>query len=160
MRTARLLCAALGLATMGCYSYQPIGLAELRRDMQLRARLSASLTEEVREFLPAEDRLIEGAFIENASDHLLLLVPVTHATRRGRVETLNQRLRLPHDGVLEIELRELDRVKTGTMSAAAAVLVGLVLYQTLQKGSSGNNPGGPGGPEDSIIPFRITIGWD
>ena len=111
------------------------------------------------EIIPVEDRLIEGMVLENDTQRLLLMVPVANAVRRGRLETLSQRLGIPHDGLVEVELRQLDRWKTGTLTAAGVFVFGYVLFETLLGGSSGNTPGGgTGGPQDSWIPFHIHIG--
>jgi hypothetical protein len=129
--------------------------------MKVRARLSASQVEELTEVLPTEDRLVEGTVVQNGSQELVLLVPVTTANYRGRTETLSQRVGLPWSGVLETELKELDRWKTGILSGVGALAVSLVLYETLGEGSSGELPGGGPGPKESRIPiriFRIPVG--
>ena len=159
MTRTQMICLGICLFPSGCYTFQPVGIADLQPEMQVRARLSATQAEEVAELLPGDDRLIEGTVLENDLQRLLLLVPVANANRRGRFETLNQRLGLPHDGLLEVELRTLDRWRTGSLTAAGAFVIGYVLYKTLSGGSSGNTPGGGGGgPQDSWIPFGIPFG--
>ena len=159
MTRAHLVCLGLCVFTGGCYTFEPVGIVDLQPEMQVRARLSAVQAADVADLIPAEDRLIEGTVIDNDLQRLLLLVPVANANRRGRFETLNQRLELPHDGLLEVELRKLDRWRTGALTAAGAFVIGYVLYKTLGGGSSGNTPGGGGGgPQDSWIPFGIPIG--
>jgi hypothetical protein len=159
MTRTHLVCLGFCLFAGGCYTFEPVGIGDLQPEMQVRARLSAIQAGEVSDLIPGDDRLIEGEVIENDPQRLLLLVPVANANRRGRFETLNQRLELPHDGLLEVELRKLDRWKTGGLTAAGAFVIGYVLYRTLTGGSSGNTPGGSGGgPQDSWIPFGIPFG--
>ncbi len=163
MRGSRLAFVALLVCSAGCYSFEPMEIGELQPQMQIRARLTRSqaedLTEDLTEVLPGEDRLIEGTVVEADDDRLLLLVPVARANRGGRIESLNQRLGIPHAGLLEVELKELHRAKTGALSAAGALAIGYLLWKSLLGGSSGDTPGGgPPGPEDSLIPFRIPIG--
>jgi len=156
----RTLAFALSLSAVGCYTFEPVALEELRPEMQVRARLTPAQAAEISDLLPDQDRLVEGTVLEGGMDQLLLLVPVATANRRGRLETLNQRLGIPHSGLVEVELKELDRWKTGVLGAAGAVVVGFVIYKSLSGGSSGNTPGGGGGgPQDALIPIRIPVGW-
>ncbi len=158
MRLTHSLLAVWWTTLAGCYSYQAIDLEEVRADMQVRARVTPAQAEELAPVLPGEDRLIEGTVIDNGSYELQLLVPVTSATHRGRTETLSQRLSIPYAGIAEVELRELDRWKTGVVGTVGALVVGFVLYETLSKGSSGETPGGGGpGPEDARIPVRMPV---
>ncbi len=146
------------LCSAGCYSFQPLEIADLEPDMEVRARLSRTHAEELRELFPLNGSLIQGTVLEADETRLLLLAPVGNATRRGEVQTLNQRLEIAQQDLLEIELRTLDRWKTGALSAAGAFALGYILIETLSGGGSGNTPGGgTGGPQDSWIPFPIPI---
>jgi len=156
----RTLALALILCALGCYTFEPVALEELAPDMQVRARLTPAQAAEISEVLPDQDRLVEGTVLEGGTDQLLLLVPVATANRRGRVETLSQRLGIPRSGLVEVELKQLDRWKTGVLGAAGAFAVGFVIYKSLTGGSSGSTPGGGGGgPQDTWIPIRIPVGW-
>lgn len=148
----------LCLAAGGCYSYRPIDVSDVRSEMEVRARLSTSQAEELSEALPLEDRLLEGTVVDNSSMELTLLVPVAHTSRSGRVETLSQRLGIPWSGILEVELKQLDRWRTGILSATGALFVGFVLYKTLGEGSSSETPGGGPGPQEALIPIRPPVG--
>ena len=95
--------------------------------------------------LPAGDRVIEGRVLERESDGVLLLVPVASALRGARVETINQRLSIRNTGFVEVEVRELDRVRTGLALGAGAVVVGVVVARMLDEAvNPGSQPGGPG----------------
>jgi hypothetical protein len=150
----------VSLLALGCYTYHPVGQADLRPEMPVRAHLSPSQAAELAEYLPSEaDRLIEGTVVENGRDELMLLVPVTTANVRGVREKLNQRLGIPFDGIVEIEHKELDRGKTAVISVGGVILTGLFLFETLGPGFGGGNSGSEGPrPEDSIILIRIPIG--
>ena len=71
MRRNHLVRLGLCVCVAGCYTFEPIGLAELRPEMQVRARLSPSQAREVAEIIPVEDRLIEGMVLENDTQRLL-----------------------------------------------------------------------------------------
>ena len=160
MRFSRSVCIGLGLATMGCYTFRPVELEELEPGMEIRARISASQAAQLSEYLPTEeDRIIEGTVLSASPEQLVLQVPVTTRNVPGQMETLGQRLQIPSEGIFEVEQRELDRPKTGLLTAGVALLTGYVLYATLEGGSSGSTPSdGPPGPQDSILLLRIPIG--
>ena len=160
MRFPRSVCIGLGLATMGCHTFRPVSLEELDPGMEIRARISASQAAELSEYLPTQDdRLIEGTVLSASPGQLFLQVPVTTRNVPGQMETLGQRLEIPSEGIFEVEQKELDRSKTGLLTAGVALLTGYVLYATLEGGSSGSTPGdGPPGPQDSILLLRIPIG--
>jgi hypothetical protein len=150
----------LSLCAFGCYTFEPMALEEIRPQMEVRARLTPDQAAEFSDLFPGQDRLLEGTVLEGDRNQLLLLVPVATANRRGRLETLNQRLGIPHSGLVEVELKQIDRWRTGALSAAGAAVLGLIVYNSLSGGSSGTTPGGGGGgPQDSWIPIRIPVGW-
>ena len=156
----RTLAFLLSLSAVGCYSFEPVGLEELKPEMHVRARLTPVQAAEISDLLPGQGRLIEGTVLESDTARLLLLVPVATANRRGSLETLNQRLGVPRSGLVEVEFRQLDRWKTGVLGAVGAAAVGLIVYKSLSGGSSGNTSGGGGGgPQDTWIPIRIPVGW-
>lgn len=133
------------LMTTACYTYHPVAVESLRVQSDVRARLTPGQLEELREMLPAGDRVIEGRVLERESDGVLLLVPVVSALRGARVETINQRLSIRNTGFVEVEVRELDRVRTGLALGAGAVVVGVVVARMLDEAvNPGSQPGGPG----------------
>ena len=158
MRRSHLACVALILCSTGCHSYQPLQLEELQPQMQVRARLTSAQAQELTDYMRGEERLIQATVLEAREESLLLLVPVARVNRGSGIETLSQRLNVPHAGLLEIELKEVDRLKSAALSAAGAALIGVILFRSLRGGSSGETGGGPGGPDDTLIPFRIPIG--
>ena len=76
----------------------------------------------------------------------------------GRI--LNQVVTVEDVDLREIEIKSLDKVKTGALAGAVAVIVGFVIAQQLQDGS-GSSGGGPiGPPEQRVAPvplFRIPV---
>lgn len=156
----RHLALGLCLVTLGCHTFQPVGIAELDPGMEVRARVSASQAEELTAYLPTErDRLIEGTVLDTSPGELFLAVPVTVRNVPGQRETLRQRIVIPTDEILEVELRNFDRQRTGVLSAVGALIVGYILYESLKGGSSGGTPGDGGpGTQDALIPLRIPFG--
>jgi len=103
---------------MGCHTFHPVGLEELDPGMEVRARISAFQAAELSQYLPTEeDGLIEGTVLSASAEQLFLLVPVTTRNIPGQMETLGQRLEIPSEGIFEVEEKELDRSKTGLLTA-------------------------------------------
>lgn len=91
------------MALSGCYSYQPIEVADITPEMDIRARVSGAQSDQLADVLNSDDRMVEGTVIENGSDEILLEVSTGTAERRGRVATLNQRVRIPTTEVVAVD---------------------------------------------------------
>src|SRR5690606_25218383 len=102
-------------ALPACYSYAPSDSATLRPGTELRARLSAVEAERLASVLPGVDRLVEGRVLEANGEGFLLLVPVAQRQTGGSLQTLHQRLWLGRDQVIEVELKRVDRLRTGLL---------------------------------------------
>ncbi len=159
MKLGRGLLAGVLVMAAGCYTYAPIEMNQVTPEMEVRARLTPPQAESLGEAVPIEDRLLQGEVLEADQAGLTLLVPVVSAIQRGRAESLGQRLRLPTDGIIELELRKLDRTRTSVLTIAGAVITGFVLYKSLQGGGGGAPPGPGGSTSDALIPIRIPVGW-
>ena len=75
-------------------------------------------------------------------------------------QTISQRVIIPREGFLEMELKELDRGRTIGILALAGVAVGTFLIQQLSKDSGGGGLPGGGGPVEGRIGgpiFQIPI---
>ena len=157
VRAAALPLLALGLALAGCYRYVPAGGTPLTAGRDVRVRINEAESNRFATVLPDGTRLVEGKVIQNSADELLLEVPMSSNALGSRIETLSQRLDFSRSGIVEIELRELDRTKT-TIVIAGAGGIGLFL---LGKGLSGafrggdDNDGMPG--EEIVVPVFLRI---
>lgn len=145
-------CTALLFALPACYSYVPVELDALNPGAELRARLSAVEAERLSEMLPVVDRVLEGRVLEGDGEAVLLLVPVATRQTGGGLQTLNQRLRLGRDQVVEVELKRLDRWRTGLLVTTGAVVVGVLAARILEGGRSGTRDPGTGDPPESVVP--------
>ncbi len=148
------------LATTACHSYRPAALADLMEGDRVRARLTPAQHEELRDVLLEGDRLVEGAVIEPGADTVMLEVPVVTLTEGIRMQSYSQRLRLSPAGIVEVELRTLDRGRTWGLAAAVAAVGGGILWYEFGRRSrrGGANPPPPitEGPPGLVI--RIPLG--
>ncbi|MDH5589235.1 MAG: hypothetical protein OEZ65_05775 [Gemmatimonadota bacterium] len=144
------LCSVVTMS--GCYTYVPGEVGEISPPEEVRLRLAPVEAARVSDFLANDTRAIEGRVVESAADSVLLLVPVHSELRGNRVTTLNQRVQVARSGVIDVELKQLDRGKTYLTAAAAA---GLLAYITVDRlfGPGGSNPNQPGVPPgEAVVP--------
>ncbi len=160
MKICRIFSVLLSLAAVGCYTYQPIALDEIRPSMDVRARLSAERAEAIAQAHPIAGREIDGAVLESNSEELVILVPLRQATAVRAEQSIATPLGIPNQDLLEVELKKLDWTKTGAIVAGGVALVALMISTDIGGGGGGgDDPGDPPDPQDAIIPFRISIPW-
>ena len=145
----------------GCYSHRPVTLDEVTAGDDIRVRVTAREMDRLEAEVPLPDRVFRGTVV-GAESGLLLQVPVP-GSEAGPTSAgpLFNRIRVAPDGLVEVEVRELDRVRTfGLVAAAAAVAtaVGIAAFE------SPDDPEGEGDkPNDNqdLIVFGIpfSFGW-
>lgn len=153
----RLLLTLLPLCA-GCYSYAPIEPAVALPGTSVRARISGAAAEKlVPIFGSANARLMSGKLIENGSTGMILEVPTVVTTGVGTsVETLHQRVSIARTDLIELETRQVDRLRTGALLSGAALIVGSAAYKTLTGNGSGERTPGGTGTDIRIPLLRFT----
>ena len=147
----------LCLSSTGCYAYRPVDFDEVRVGSEIRARLTAGQVDELNGVLPSDSRVIEGRVLEAPGSSYLLLVPVLAEMRGARIDAIHQRLDIPRSGIVELETRELDRVRTGIVVGAGAVVLGFVAWRSLRDPALGDRD--PGGDPNDFVSLRIPFGF-
>lgn len=141
-----------------CYTYQPIEIAELTPELEVRTRVTGAEADRLSDVLGSDDRVIEGTVQELQGDNLLLLVPVVSAIDRGRGGDLNQRVELPRAGLVEVDVKRLDRQRTGILLGTVTAVVGaLVIRQLNQDQGGGDVVDPPPPPEDRVFRLPLTF---
>lgn len=144
-----LLPAALLLA--GCHTFQPASYDRISPGEQVRARVNSAWADSLDAVLQRDGRVVEGTVVEKGERGLMLEVSVQNELRGIQFQTLSQRVAIPEDGFVELELKELDRGRTWGVVALAGVAVGILVAQQLTSDTGGaSNPGG-GGPTEGRI---------
>jgi hypothetical protein len=153
----RTLLAGLPLLT-GCYSYAAIEPAAARPGTGVRARVSAAAGERLAPLLGTETRLLSGTLIEARTDTLIVEVPTAVRTlvAGSSLQPLHQRVSIARGELFELETRQLDRLRTGLVAGAVAVVAGAVVIRAI-RGEPGKDrgPGGDGGNEARIPLVRL-----
>lgn len=158
----RLPLLALAPFVAGCYTFAPARVEDARPDQSVRVRLAPVEAARLADFADPTSRTVEGRMVEATADSVLLLVPSHSEVRGTRVETLFQRVQVGREGVLELELKSLDRPRTYLVSGLVfAGITAFVVNRLAGGGGSEVVPPG-GGPADAVIPaLRIPfgLGW-
>ncbi len=143
----------------GCHSYRPASLAQLHGGERVRTLLTPELHEELDEHLLGGDRLVEGTVVDASADGMLLEVPVVTVAEGIQIESYSQRLRIPADGVADIELRSLDRARSYSLGGVVVAALGGIAWNIIQSGRQGKGDPPPPPVEDRVviisIPFSI-----
>ena len=148
-------CAPALLA--GCYTYAPIQASSLQPGMGVRARITATASEQVAPLLGVSDaRVLTGKVVDNSSGNLIVEVPTMVPARAGAsAQSLYQRISIAPGQLVELESRQFDRTKTTLVVGAAVVIVGSGAYAAMKGGPGLDRP--PGGTStDAKLPlFRL-----
>jgi hypothetical protein len=146
---SRRLAFAVLTATVfgGCYSYRVVPVEQAPVGETVRARVSATEAERLRGVLGRDERVVEGQLL--AQPDSAILVAVRTSLVDASVQT-HQRVALPRHGLLELEVRRLDRWKT---LGVAAVVVGATTAVAVSQFNSAKptENGGKGGSNNSLV---------
>ena len=157
LATAALLGA---LVLPACYTYSPSTVGELTPGAQVRARLTGAQFDELAEHLPGEDRVLEGEIIEAGNDGILLEVPVATSVQGMQVQSYHQRLDIPSSGVADVELRTLNKHRTYSVTGAAILAIGYVIWDQLlsdTRRGGGTEPPPPGEDRRTLIKIPLFV---
>ena len=127
MRVRNVLVMAGLFAAGGCYHYLPSSPQEVATGQAVRLRLTPDEATKYTDLRLTNPRLLEGKVVDRSADGVMLdaTVGVNNAATGARA--LTQRLNVALSGVLDVELKELDRAKTGFLVGGGAVIAGLVI---------------------------------
>jgi hypothetical protein len=117
----------------------------------VRVRLSQDAADRLTDEGVTGTRLLDGVLLQNGGESLLLDTDMTAGASR---RTLRQRLSIPVGGITEIELKQLDRVKTGVAIGVGVAVVGTVIAAQLAGGFGGDEDPGPE-PGELRVPLPI-----
>ena len=141
MRPTRLLVLAATLAASGCFAYLPSSPQEIAPGEGVRLRLSAEEAMRYADLRLANPRVLEGTLVERSGSELMVEASIGASDPSRGSRILLQRVTVPISGILEVEHRRLDRLKTGLLvGGGTALLAGLVIHNAYGSGSEGEKP--------------------
>lgn len=147
----RPLLPLLLLGVSGCFAYTPVSLDTVQPGENVRVRITPEQAQEIDALLMRETRILDGVLLERGPS-FLVEVPVATQLQGGARQSLNQRILLPREGIVEMELKSLDRVRTGLLlGGAGALVIGTVIF-TLTKELGGDTRTDPPAPPELRAP--------
>lgn len=142
-------------AASGCYTFQPADLDELSPGTAVRLRLSPESAEQLQEVRLTEERLMDGSFVERRGDRWVFSTPVVGFDPATGGRALNQVVALEAEGIRDVELKQLDRARTGMVVGAGLAVVSYFIVSQLQDGAGSQSGPEPGLPESPRV--RIPL---
>ena len=166
MRYSRKLSSLLAVLTFagGCYSYHVVPVNEVAPGQDVRVRISAAEAVRLGELIERGDRSLDGRLLENSDSQVVLgISSVTQTTALTAVQDpsgqLFQRIAVPREGLLELEVRTLDKRRTGIMVGLLAAVSATVAYTQFNHQSAINEKGKGGGQVIRIPVGLPLLGW-
>lgn len=142
-------------AASGCYSYSTMSLGDVSVGQDVRARVRSDEADSVATIMGYRSSTIEGRAMSPVdAQGLLLAVPSQAPTQTGEVRQLYQRLLLPRSTILELEQRRLDKVKTGALVAAVALVAGFIAVKSFGGTNVPSSSSSKGGTNAMVVPIR------
>jgi hypothetical protein len=154
----RILPVLLFLFTLGCFEYVPVDLKTVPLGSRVRAHLSTAGRDSLIARTGAHYETLNGTLVQRRGASVLLSVRSVWGTRHTRESgDLYQRIDVPRQDVLRVELKRLDGLKTSALIAGVTGAVGTVALLSMRGEPGGELPLPSGGPEDGIrFPFLFV----
>lgn len=142
---AVVLCALTGSA---CFSYHVVSPDEVSPGQDIRLRLTVEEAAKYQDLRLADPRLLEGQLMSAGGFEILVRASIGTGDPTRGTRVLVQDVSVSRSGILEVELREMDRTKTGLLvGGGGAVIVAAILR-------SGRGSGRRSGPGDEVPEAR------
>jgi hypothetical protein len=148
-------------ASVGCYRYAPVPVADLTPDMPVRLELSAVAVDRIRRGPDSLAKLVDGFSVSGTvsqlrGDSLLLAVPTSYMEANVRLETRLHSLALLRSDLERAQARRLDKTRTTWTGVAIGVLGAVAVAYVLDHSSrsSGSTPKPPDPQEILLLPVR------
>lgn len=156
--TARPIACLLLPLVAGCYVYVPASLEAVPEGARVRVWVRPAAEEQLRATfgLPNSQRL-EGELVSRSGDQVTLFVPsVPLGTAYGN-RPLYQRVPVAAADILRVDLRRLDRFRTGAAVAIAALAALVVAREAFSGAAENLTPPGGEPPPESVRGWTIPL---
>jgi hypothetical protein len=152
MRLTRVMVLA-GLSVSGaCYQYAPYSPQEVVPGQVVRLRLSPEEASKYADLRLRNPRLLDGTVVDRSGSELMLDASMSVGEPGANVRVLTQRVSVPVTGVLDVELKQLDRGRTSFLIGGGAIVLGVIVAKGV-KGSGSDQGPGTENPEARRVPF-------
>lgn len=137
----------------GCYSYRVVPVEQAPVGETVRARVSLTEAVRLREAIGRDDRVVEGQLLEAADTSILVAV----RTPSDATVRTHQRVALPRSGLLELEVRRFDRLKTAGIAAVIVAAVTAVAVSQFNSDKPTTGQGKGGTDASRVLPIGVHL---
>ena len=141
----------------GCYSYTPAEPAAVPAGSHVRLRAAGGASLDGAPAGLDRDRIVRGRLLHSPTvDTLLFSLAIEPESPTTARRGLRSTVAIPTASVSALEIRRLDRTRTGALVGAGAVLAAVVLDAAfdIRNGREGDDD--PGGVDNAVVPlFRF-----
>lgn len=135
----------IGVLAAACHHYTPVDPADVAPGDELRVFMTRDAAAGLAPVVAADARRVDGRLVRWGERRIVLRVPqVAEPAYAAYARRLSQEVRVAAADIVSVEVRELDRLRTGALAAAVAGAVGFALVELL---SGESRPGEPTPPE-------------
>ena len=147
---------AMVMFTGGCYAYTPVRPSDAVMDARVRATVSPVVAAEFASALRGTGSQVLGSLAGRDAQSILLDVPVYSGTQGMSRAPMNNRVRIPLDGLVALESRTLSKGRTAAVVGAlvAGVTAGFVIINGDDESNDKPKTG-----TDNALRIRIPIGF-
>jgi hypothetical protein len=149
----------IALCSTGCYSYARTELSSVPNGSQVRARISTDQAARIEPLLGRTDlRVLDAVLLQSTGDTVLLEVPAASRTiTGGGIQVLHQRVTVSRAGILDLELKKLNRGRTALITVGGGTLLIVAAIDALNIGPGRESPPGGGDGPDFRIPLIFRL---
>lgn len=148
--------AALLLGAPACYRYVPAELTAVPAGEDVRLHLSRAGMEALQPLSADPEPIVSGLAVRRDGERLLLRIPVRARPETFYGEAVGQDVWIPTAGIVQLERREIDRVRTGLLTAASVGAAAAVLFAIMDDAHGGMDIRPPG-DDTQMQGFSIPI---
>jgi hypothetical protein len=148
MRFVHFLALGGAVAASGCFSYVPVDPSEVSPGQEVRLRLTAEEAARYPDLRLRDARLMEGTVVETNDGEVVVEASIGAGDPTRGARVFVQQISVPRSGILEVELREVDKVRTGFLIVGGGAVITAVIIK------SGSGFGGRDGPDGEVIEAR------
>ncbi|HEU5210330.1 MAG TPA: hypothetical protein VFU06_13130 [Longimicrobiales bacterium] len=146
----------------GCYSYSEAAIEDVAPGTPVRLRVTGAEADRLAELRMSDDREVPGTLLRRENGAILLDTPIAAADATSRAGRLTQRVEIPVSQVQDVEVRRLDRLRTGALVGAVAAAAVFIVMEGFGSGNANDdrppieNPEMRRGP---AVQIRVPIGF-
>jgi hypothetical protein len=150
---------ALFMSVSGCFRYVEADPGVVPEGEPVRIHLTREGMADLRELSSEVEPVVTGMVVRREEGRLLLHIPIGRRPEGFYTQDLGQNVVIPLREIVQLEQRRLDRVRTGLLTGASAVVVATVLLTIIDDAYGGPGEAPPDQEQMQGFEFPIRLTW-